>query len=71
MARYYFHIDGHRPHRDEVGEECADDSVAWQSAIRLTRDIEDGFQPGHSWQLEVHHDKLPVYIVAITTRKCR
>ena len=47
MARYFFHIDGQRPHRDDQGEELRDEAAAWRAAIRHTRDIEDGFAPGH------------------------
>jgi len=71
MARYFFHIDGDRPHRDEHGEECPHDAAAWQAAVRLTRDIEDGFQPGQQWRLEVHDGIVPVYLVEIVARRLR
>jgi Domain of unknown function (DUF6894) len=71
MTRYFFHIDGNRPHRDGLGEDHPDDDAAWQAAIRLTRDIEDGFRPGHSWRLEVHDGTVPVYLVEIKTVRRR
>lgn len=71
MARYFFHIDGQRPHRDELGEDLADDAAAWRAAVRLTRDIEHDFHPGHVWRLEVHHGREPVYLVEITTHRRR
>jgi hypothetical protein len=54
MVRYFFHIDGSKPHLDEMGEVFAEDTAAWRAAVRLTRDIEDGFHPGLTWWLEVH-----------------
>jgi hypothetical protein len=66
MTRYFFHIDGNQPHRDEMGEEFADDTAAWRAAVRFTRDIEDGFHPGHTWRLEVHDGTLPVCLIEIT-----
>lgn len=71
MTRYFFHIDGKRPHRDDLGEEHPDDAAAWRAAIRFTRDVEDGFEPGHAWHLEVYDGKVPVYIVEITTHRRR
>jgi len=72
MARYFFHIDGNKPHhRDRVGETFTDDAAAWRAALRLTRDIEDGFHPGHSWRLEVHEGDQSVYLIAITTERHR
>ena len=35
MTRYYFHIDGKRPHQDGVGEELNDDCDAWRTALGL------------------------------------
>jgi hypothetical protein len=71
MARYFFHIDGQRPHRDELGEDLPHDEAAWQAAVRLTRDIEDGFQPGHAWRLEVYDAKAPIYLIEIVTSRRR
>jgi len=70
MARYFFHIDGQRPHRDDQGEELRDEAAAWRAAIRHTRDLEDGFAPGHSWRLEVHDGEGQVYLIEILTH-CR
>lgn len=71
MARYYFHIDGQCPHCDEYGEDLPHDEAAWQAALRLMRDIEDGFRPGHTWRLDVHDGTVPVYLVEITTHRRR
>jgi hypothetical protein len=71
MNRYFFHVDGNKPHRDEMGEDFADDAAAWAAALRFTRDIEDGFHPGHTWRLEVHDGVVPVYFIEITTRRHR
>jgi hypothetical protein len=71
MARYYFHIEGNKPHRDEMGEVFADDTAAWEAALRFTRDIEDGFHPGHSWRLEVHDGAVPVYLIEIKSHRKR
>lgn len=65
MGRYYFHIAGRNPHRDEIGEDLKDDIAAWQEAVRLTRDIEHAFDPGHIWRLEVHDERKPVYRLEI------
>jgi len=53
MARYFFHIDGQKPHQDEVGEDLLDDGSAWLTAMRLSRDIESNLQPGQEWKLDV------------------
>jgi hypothetical protein len=71
MTRYFFHIDGERPHRDEVGEELSTDAAAWSVAMRLARDIEDSLGPGQDWKLEVHDADTAVFLVAITTRRFR
>ena len=71
MARYFFHIDGTRPHRDEHGEDLLHDEAAWQAAVRLTRDIEDGFQPGNNWRLEVRDCGALVYLIEIRTSRHR
>jgi len=65
MARYFFHIDGTRAYRDEHGEELPHGAAACHAAVRLTRDIEDGFRPGHTWRLKVHDGNVPVYVVEI------
>jgi hypothetical protein len=71
MTRYFFHIDGNRPHRDELGEHLADDDAAWRAAIQHTRDIESNFQPGDTWRLDVHEGGKLVYIVEIVTHRRR
>jgi hypothetical protein len=42
MPRYYFHIDGEKPHSDGTGEELEHDARAWEAAVRTVRDIESG-----------------------------
>jgi hypothetical protein len=71
MPRYFFHIDGVRPHSDVEGEEHPDDASAWRAAIRVTRDIEDGFEPGHRWLLEVREGNAPVYLIEIAAHRRR
>jgi len=67
MARYFFHIDGESPYRDEIGVELADDRAAWREAKQLARDIEDHLSPGRHWHLLVCEGETPVYRVAVTT----
>jgi DNA-binding IclR family transcriptional regulator len=71
MARYFFHIEGEKPHRDEIGEDLPDDEGAWRAAVKLARDVEDNLRPGQTWHLDVRDGDEPVYIVAITTRRQR
>jgi hypothetical protein len=71
MAKYFFHINCERPHRDEVGEELPDDSAAWRSAMQLARDIECNLQPGQSWHLDVRHGSVAVYLVEIRAHSRR
>jgi hypothetical protein len=71
MARYFFHIDGEHPHRDEVGEDLPDDRAAWLAAMRLARDIESNLRPGQDWHLDVREEDTPVYFVEIKTHRRR
>ena len=71
MARYFFHIDGEHPHRDELGEDLPHDRAAWLTAMQLARDIESNLQPGQEWQLDVREGDTPVYSVEIKTYRCR
>jgi hypothetical protein len=71
MAKYFFHIDCDKPHRDEVGEDLPDDQAAWRSAIQLVRDIEGNLQPGRSWHLDVRHGRAAVYLVEIKAHRRR
>jgi hypothetical protein len=71
MSRYFFRITNGKPHEDNVGEELRDDSEAWHSAKRLTRDIEDTLEPGGRWSVEVHDDSGPVYVINIAAQKLR
>ena len=71
MPRFYFHIDEENPHRDEVGEDLPDDAAAWQTAMRVARDIESNLSPSQSWHLEVRDGKATVYQVEIKTYQRR
>jgi hypothetical protein len=71
MARYFFHIDGQNPYRDDVGEELPDDSAAWRTAMQLARDIESNLQPGKDWHLDVRAGRVAVYLVEIKTHRRR
>jgi hypothetical protein len=71
MARYFFHIEGEKPHRDEIGEDLPDDEAAWRAAMRLARDVEDNLRPGQTWHLDIRDRDEPVYIIAITTHRQR
>jgi hypothetical protein len=71
MARYFFHIEGEKPHRDEIGEDLPDDEAAWKAAMQLARDVEDNLRPGQTWRLDVRDRDKPVYLVAITTHRQR
>ena len=71
MARYFFHIDGQKPHQDEVGEDLLDDGSAWLTAMRLSRDIESNLQPGQEWKLDVREGGDAVYSFEIKTHSHR
>lgn len=53
MPRYFFHFNGSRAHRDDIGELLDHDMAAWQQSLRMLRDLEHGFGPGDDWRLEV------------------
>jgi uncharacterized protein DUF6894 len=71
MQKYFFHIAGAKPHRDDSGTPLRDDDAAWREAKRLARDIEDNLQPGESWQLEVTGESGPVYTLTFVSRRHR
>jgi hypothetical protein len=71
MPRYFFHIDGRRAHRDQVGEELSHDDAAWQTSMRALRELEYDFSPGEDWQLQVYHDDLPVFLIKVSSSKLR
>lgn len=71
MACYFFHIAGPRPHLDETGEELLHDHAAWETAMRVMRDLEYGYGPGEEWRLEVHHDDTPVFLITVTSARLR
>lgn len=67
MPHYFFHIDGEKPHCDEVGQELSDDNAAWCEGMRITRDIETTLKPGRHWHLDIMEGKTPVYRIEIAT----
>ena len=67
--RYFFHIEGEKPHHDEVGKELADDGVAWTQAVRMLRHTENGMQPGDNWTLRVFNGEKPIYVIAVVSRR--
>jgi hypothetical protein len=69
MPRYFFHIDGECPHSDVEGEDHPDGATAWRSAVRLARDIETGFEPGHRWELQVRDGDTLVYLIEIAAHR--
>ncbi|SDJ85361.1 hypothetical protein SAMN05216338_106930 [Bradyrhizobium sp. Rc2d] len=69
MPRYFFHIEGEKPHHDEVGKELADDGVAWAQAVRMLRHTENGMQPGDNWTLRVFNGEKPIYVIAVVSRR--
>ena len=71
MPRYFFHIDARKPHADDVGEELESDGRAWAEALRTMRDLDGGFSPGDSWQLEVRRDSDELYVINVTSRRSR
>ncbi|WP_456702176.1 DUF6894 family protein [Bradyrhizobium sp. USDA 4449] len=71
MQRYYFHFEGSRPHTDKAGEFLKSDEAAWDAALRLVRDVENGLRPGDQWILCVSSDDTPVFILRMTTERCR
>ena len=68
MPRYFFHVDGRAPHKDEVGENVGDDEEAWKAALRITRDIETALRPGHEWRLEVFREESRLYVITVSSR---
>ncbi|MGY3609654.1 MULTISPECIES: DUF6894 family protein [unclassified Bradyrhizobium] len=69
MPRFFFHINGKFPFRDEVGTELRDDRAAWKEAMLLTRDIETSLQPGESWSLDVEAGDRVLYRISITSEE--
>jgi hypothetical protein len=63
--RYFFHIDGECPFRDDTGTELPDDRAAWREAMRLTRDVEANLTPGMKWHLQVSEGEIPVYRIVV------
>ena len=69
MPRYFFHIEGEKPHHDEVGKELADDGAAWAQAVRMLRHTENGMQPDDNWTLRVFKGEEPIYVIAVVSRR--
>ncbi|MGY3609770.1 DUF6894 family protein [Bradyrhizobium sp. Lot33] len=69
MPRYFFHIEGQFPFRDETGTELRDNRAAWREALSLTRDIESSLQPGESWSLDVKAGDRVLYRIRITSEE--
>ena len=69
MSRYFFHIEGEKPHHDEVGKELADDGAAWAQAVRMLRHTENGMQPDDNWTLRVFKGEEPIYVIAVVSRR--
>jgi hypothetical protein len=69
MPRYFFHINGKFPFRDEVGTDLRDDRAAWKEALLLTRDIETSLQPGGSWSLDVKAGDRLLFRISILTEE--
>ena len=69
MPRYFFHIEGEKPHHDEVGKELADDGAAWAQAVRMLRHTENGMQPGDNWTLRVFNGEKPIYVIAVVSQR--
>lgn len=65
MPRYFFHLQGTRPYRDDGGVDLPGDAVAWAEAKKYARDIEDSLEPGDTWHLEVRREGRPIYILKI------
>jgi len=68
MPRYFFDIKNGQPLRDVLGEQLSDDAMAWQEALRVTREIEDTLAQGETWRLEVRRDVV-VFRIEIKTEK--
>jgi hypothetical protein len=76
MPRYFFHIHGVRPSRDEIGEELRDDEAAWHEATlvagEIFKDIDGKFRPGQEWSLEITDDQgAPIYAIQINSRRMK
>jgi hypothetical protein len=66
-----------RDHRiDDIGEELADETAAWNEATlvagELFKDIDGKFQPRQEWSLQVTDEqRYPIYLIAISARKMK
>jgi len=67
--RYFFHVDGPRPHEDTRGTVLSDDRAAWDEALRTVHGIEDHMKPGEEWQLEVAEDGRSVFLLTVSSRR--
>jgi hypothetical protein len=71
MPKYFFHIEGSKLYRDEVGVTLPDDGAAWEEARRAVRDIEHYLAPGEEWRLEVCAEGKPVFMLMVSSRRLR
>jgi hypothetical protein len=57
MPLYFFNVHKGQPIVDDLGDELADDAVAWKEATKiageLLRSLDGSFQPGQEWAVEV------------------
>jgi hypothetical protein len=77
MPKYFFNIYPSRaaPKVDLQGQQFTDDRSACREAIKvaaeLVTDLEDGFEVGDEWRLEVTSEmqKEPLYIVRFSVKR--
>jgi hypothetical protein len=70
VPKYFFHVDGPRPHVDGIGTILSNDHAAWLKARRTIQGIEDNLEPGESWSLEVKREGgEPTFLFAMTSRR--
>ena len=57
MPRYFFNVRKGQPIFDDLGDELADDAIAWKEATKiageLLRSLDGSFQPGQERAVEV------------------
>jgi Domain of unknown function (DUF6894) len=71
MPKYFFHIEGSKLYRDEIGVTLPDDGAAWDEARRAVRNIEHYLAPGEEWRLEVCAEGKPVFTLTVSSRRLR
>jgi hypothetical protein len=76
MPKYFFNIYPSRaaPKVDLQGQQFTDDRSAWREAIKvaaeLVTDLQDDFEVGDEWRLEVTNDmqSAPLYVIQFSLR---